>query len=188
MTDPIFRKFFLFCKGLGNVFQKREQRKSENEIGKEGHLGKDISCHLLQFLEIFIFRSQSGMQVQSGFGAFFSCDIWTQESILWSLAAKGWLIIPVRGLSNEESLSRNVFFNRSNLWVARNDAWGISLPRAYHGKIVLLNQCYFQQKQLGLCNIEAYPLSLAVDQKKQESCDCFNGWEFMIPKRHRPEI
>lgn len=74
MTDPIFRKLFLFCKGLENVFQKREQKKNENKIGKEGHLGKDIRYHLLRFLEIFIFRSQFSVQVQSEFGAFFSCD------------------------------------------------------------------------------------------------------------------
>lgn len=84
-----------FCNRLGNAsksvvfWRKTGRRKSENEQGKEGmqawsgHLWKAVSfsCHLLQFLEIFPFRSPVGVQVQSGFSVFFSCDTWIQESI-----------------------------------------------------------------------------------------------------------
>lgn len=64
------------------------------------------AINLLQFLEIFIFRSPLGVQVQLGFGAFFRCDTWIQESFPWGLAAQA--LVPLQH-GWEESLWRYLF-------------------------------------------------------------------------------
>lgn len=43
-----------------------------------------IGCWLLQFQEIYNFKSLDGVQVQSGWDPFFRCVTWFQESICWS--------------------------------------------------------------------------------------------------------
>lgn len=69
---------------------KSEQRWKDLQAWAR-HLGKAVSvrCHLLQFLEVFTFRSSIDVQVQLGSCVYFRCDTWIQESILWSLVAQG---------------------------------------------------------------------------------------------------
>lgn len=47
-----------------------------------------FGCCLLQFLDIFNFKSLSVVQVQSAFGAFFRFDMQIQKSTAWSLLTK----------------------------------------------------------------------------------------------------
>ena len=60
-----------------------------------------IRCQLLQFWEIFTFRSTDGCQFESKFCAFFRCVCEYKSlfpEIWWH---KGWLSVPDRGLTSE---------------------------------------------------------------------------------------
>lgn len=73
-----------------------------------------IRCHLLQFWEIFSFRSSDNVQIQSGFGTFLyvSCESKSLLGVWWH---KGWLTVRDRGLSSEveESSSGGASFQQT---------------------------------------------------------------------------
>lgn len=74
------KKCFPFCSRLGNANKSvvflRKREKVNNREKKVHGPGPVILGNLLSasVLKIFIFRSSVGVQVQSGFGAFFRCD------------------------------------------------------------------------------------------------------------------
>lgn len=102
-----------------------------------------MRCHLLQFLEIFTFRSPVGVQVQSGFGTLL---IWRESRSLFPAVwqPKDCLIVPGRGPSNkiEESTCRGVFSNRQKSLVARCDVHGHCLLGACCERMVLLHRSF----------------------------------------------
>lgn len=149
-----------------------------------GHLGKYVSfsCHLLPFLEIITFRSPDSVQVQPGFEA--SLGVTREpkkESVPWRLVAESRLIVPDRGLSNkvEESLLGGVFFSRQiSRFIRYLCLPGVSCKKSstMHG--------YFQQRQLGLCNIEAC-LSPLISCGSKEAKDRCIGCPLITSKDER---
>ena len=62
----------------------------ERYQGWSGHLRKTVSRDVIYFnQEIFMFTSPDGVEVQSGFVAFFRYVTGIQESVLWDLVAQG---------------------------------------------------------------------------------------------------
>ena len=98
MANPAIREVSPFCEELESSDKsivlpgKREKIKKNS-----GYTGLVQSCwescclrgQLLQILVNFTLTSLDGVQVHSGSGAFFRCDMWIQESTPWSLVAQG---------------------------------------------------------------------------------------------------
>jgi len=105
------------------ALSSHERSYSEKDIQTYfAHLGKAVVRCLLQFQEIFTFKSPDDVQIQSRFGAFFRGVTETQESVPWSSVAQGWLVVPDKGLSSGAEESGGVFSNSPNLQVAKCDA------------------------------------------------------------------
>lgn len=98
-----------------------------------------IKFLLLQFWEIFTFRSPGGVQIQSGLGAFFRLSRESRSLLPGVWRHKGWLAGPDRGLSCEveESLFEGVFSNRWSVQLSKCFAYGLPLPGVHCEKIAL---------------------------------------------------
>lgn len=73
---PVKRRHSHFCKSLGNIehflfIKEKVVRKRDTVLVWTLWESGLIRYHLLQFQEIFTFRSPAGVQIQSGFVAFF---------------------------------------------------------------------------------------------------------------------